>query len=505
MHETAALYDAAAHLDVKRVCVEDEAVCRFSHAVQRLRSSLADDATDSYWRPSLARLVRIRWELATVPLPLNHDALGLEESTSFLRARLGDCARVFPAHTEVADRVTALLAGLSASDDDPLGHAVRSLLLDYGNAFLLLRDGRHVAAVNEAFARSAGLAVLTPPQLADLPVYRAAAIIGPARWFPAHVFAAPRARRMFIAHYRWIGDDALEPRIFAGSRMGVAGVAPPLPAYAGRGAPDTVLDSGELLPVTDWAAIASGTGASTGTAERPDSVDAYLLLLASEQAIYVEAEEGSRAFVVDLGSSRELHMVPTRSIQPGTYIVARVGGEGDYIPTIADSLLGDRATRVRAAQRRWKERLRELAVTVGVQAMLGRLEAAGAERASRGNLRRWLLDSSIRTEHFPDFAALMHVAGIGDETEQMWQDMDLIDKAHSRAGQRVRALLVNEILDGDTRELEVRGWQDYDVEEIEGEGALRVARVEARHPDTLRVSSWQTRQLIPVDRDLWQG
>ncbi len=83
--------------------------------------------------------------------------------------------------------------------------------------------------------------------------------------------------------------------------------------------------------------------------------------------------------------------------------------------------------------------------------------------------------------------------------------MEIIDQAHRRAGQRVRRLLVKEILDGDTRELEVRGWQDYDVEEIEGEGALRVARVEARHPDMLRVSARQTRQLLPVERDLWQG
>ena len=507
MSETTALYEAAASLQVDRVCVEDEAVCAFSHAVQRLKQRLGGDAADSYWRPVMARLVRVRWELATVPLPLHHPALGLDDSARFVRDRLQSCAEVFPPHAGAASEVTALLADLAARADDPLGDAVRSLALEARSAFLLLRDARHALAVEQALDGSSRLAVLTPPQLSDANVHDVAAVIGPARWFPQHVFAAPRARHMYIVQYRWLSDDALDPRIFVGSQMGAAARGASLPAYGGRGTPGTVLDPAELLPVTDWAAIASGTGASTdgGGGDRADSVNAYLLLLASGHAIYVEAEEGSRAFVVELAASRELHMIPTRSIQPGTYIVNRVGGEGDYIPAIADSLLGEHAPRLRAAQRRWKEPLRDLAAGIGVQALLARLQTAGLKRANYVNLRRWLSAGSIRTEHYADFHALMQVGGLADEAEALWQDMELIDRAHRSAGKRVRRLLVKEILDGDTRDLELRGWQDYDVEEIEGEGALRVARVEARHPDVLHVSARETRQLLPVDRDLWQG
>jgi hypothetical protein len=400
--------------------------------------------------------------------------------------------------------VTALLEQLGSSGADPLGTAVRELALAQPAA-LLLHNARHGAAVEEGLARAHDLAVLTPAQLAGGGVYRGMAVIGPACWFPRHVFAAPKARDIHIVQFAWLSDQQIDARIFAGSEMGASGRSA-LPAHGGTGIGGGGLASADLLPVTDWAAIAAGTGGAGGAAaERPDTVDAYLLLLASEQAVYVEAEDGSRAHIAELGSSRELHMIPTRSIQPGTYIVNRLGGEGDYIPAIADTLLGQEAPRLRAAQRRWKEPLRQLAESIGVQSMLSRLEAAGAERANRANLRRWLSAGSIRTEHRADFAALMKVAGLEEETDQLWRDMEIIDQAHRRAGQRVRRLLVREILDGDTRELEVRGWQDYDVEEIEGEGALRVARVEARHPDTLRVSSRQTRQLVPVERDLWQG
>ena len=274
----------------------------------------------------------------------------------------------------------------------------------------------------------------------------------------------------------------------------------------GRAKHGAGLGSAELIPVTDWAAIASRTGGAVAAGEeRPDTVDAYLLVLASGEAVYLEAEEGSRAYVVELGSSKELQMVPTRSIEPGMYLVVRVGGEGDYIPAIADALLGGEAARLRAAQRRWKDRLHGLIASHGSQAVVKLLTSAGAPRASRANLRRWASPNSIRTEDLADFIPLMNVIGLEGEARELWKDMDLIDQAHLRAGQRVRRLLVREILNGDTHQLETSGWQDYDVGGIEGEGALRVARVEARAPGTLRVGSRQTRVLVRVERDLWQG
>ena len=408
----------------------------------------------------------------------------------------------------LAREIAALLADLWRSrGGSPWHRGARAFPRPGPGRVSLLRDARHVPAVEESLAVHLGMAVLTPAQLAGSRVYDGAAVIGPACWFPRQVFAAPRAREIHVIQFGWLSDPApLDARIFTGSAMEGAPGPYFLPAYGGRTGHEAGFASVELMPVTDWAAIASGTGASTdGPEERPDTVDAYLLLLASEQAVYLEAEDGSRAYVVELGSSKELHMVATRSIQPGTYVVNRVGGEGDYIPVIADALLGDESPRLRASQRRWKERLRDLIHSAGAQAVLSRLEAAGAPRATRSNLRRWASATSIRTEDYADFAALMKVIGLRAEAEDLWRDMDLIDQAHRRAGQRVRALLIREILDGDTRELELRGWQDYDVEEIEGEGLLRVARVEARAPATLRVGARETRQLFPVERDLWQG
>jgi hypothetical protein len=507
MQETTDLYDAAAGLQVRRLCVESEELRRFSVSVREVQQQLGKDAADSYWRPVVARLRRIRWELATVPLPLAHPAFGIADGVAFLAERLRDCDRVFPDYASAAYDTIVLLEELGRSGEDPLGDAVRALRLPPEASVLVLRDQLHVLPVEQALAGPARIAVATPTQLARAPlVYGDGAVIGPASWFPREVFAAPKALRIEVIQFAWLRDPAVTTGLFAGGEMGPGGEGSLLADYSGRGKQGTNLGSADLIPITDWAAIASRTGgAAPAGEERADTVEAYLLLLASGEAVYLEAEEGSRAYVVELGTVKELQMVPTRSIVPGMYVVVRVGGEGDYIPAIADALLGERAPLLRGAQQRWKERLRQQVASDGTRAVLSRLVSAGAPRASRANLRRWASPTSIRTEDYADFDALMKVVGLEGESKALWSDMDLIDQAHLKAGQSVRKLLVREILNGDTGELETSGWQDYDVAEIEGEGALRVARVEASAPGTLRVPPRQTRMLVQVERDLWQG
>lgn len=507
MREAAELYETAAALKVSRVCVEDAEVRSFSLRLRRFLGQLGADADDPYWKPVLARLRRARWELATVPLPPAHASLGLRDSARFLAGRLRTCESVFPAHAEAATELAGALAEISERESDPLGAAARTLCEGPGSTVVILRDGRHAGAVEEHLGSAYNATVRAAAELdASSRIYDRAVPIGASSWFPRPVFAAPRAREIHIVQFDWLRDPPMDVAILPPSEGAEQASWRGLAGYDGSRSGGGSMPPEELLPVTDWAAIAAGTGARGGQdAERSDTVNAHLFLLASEQAIYVAADEGSRAYIVELGASKELHMVPTRSILPGTYMVTRVGGDGDYIPAIADSLLGEQAGRLRREQERWTAGLQQLIASAGMQTVARRLRMAGSPRATSGNIRRWASGGSIRTENYEDFFAIMQVIGLGDEAARLWRDMDLIDQAHRRAGQRVRTLLNREIRKADTQELERRGWQDYDVEEIEGEGALRVARVEARDPDLVRVSARQTRQLLPVERDLWQG
>jgi hypothetical protein len=507
MREAVTLYDVAAVASVDRTCVADPELRAFSLSLRRFIGSLGADADDPYWKPVLARLRRVRWELATVPLAPAHQAFDLRDSARFVADGMRACEMIFPDLAAPAREIAAALAELSERQTNPLGDAVARMCDTPGSKVLVLRDGRCVQAVEEQLPWGANVTVAVPAELdASSRVFDRAIVVGASSWFPRHLFGAPRSREICVVQFDWLRDPPMESSVFVSSSPGGGRSTPRLAGYDGGPSGAGSLTSEELRPVTDWAAIEAGTGSSREAGEeRPDSVDAYLVLLASEQAVYLEAGEGSRAYVVEFDAGGELHMVPTRSIQPGMYLVTRVGGEGDYIPAIADSLLGGEAGRLRSEQARWTEGLRDAVAASGVQAVASRLKAAGSSRASRSNIRRWTSASSIRTEDYEDFLAIMTVIGLGSEAARVWADMDVIDQAHRRAGQRVRKLLNRELRKADTRELERRGWQDYDVEEIEGEGALRVARVEARDPETVRVSARLTRQLLPVERDLWQG
>jgi len=508
MELTCARYDVAEAMEIVRHCVEDDELAAFADEVRGFVYSLGTDVGDPYWSRIVARLRRVRWQLATVPLPLNHPALELADTSAVLERWMRDCDRLYPSHAAAAAAVMSDIAALRQTGRDALGERIADLQHARDGIasaqYLLLRDVRYVVPVMATLRRrGVRVDVIVPSQLASSRVCDRMIVVGPAAAFPRYVFAAPNARRIDLVHFGWIRDGGVDTGI--------------LPEGKGSGFPRYLLasheplfhravDAADLTPLTDWASIAAHTGGAAVIPDvHADMVDAYLLLLASGDAVYLAAEEGSRAYTVELSGSRELHQVPTSAIGQGSYLVIRVGGDGDYIPAIANALLGGEAPALRTSQQLWKDKLRTQIAHAGLQTVARRITEAGSSRANMQNVRRWASSESIRTSDFADFEALMKVLGLEDAAQQLWRDMDRIDQAHLRAGQRVRALLNHEVLRGDTSELERSGWRDYDVAEIDGEGALRVARVEARAPGTVRIPARQTRRLISLERDLWSG
>jgi hypothetical protein len=234
-------------------------------------------------------------------------------------------------------------------------------------------------------------------------------------------------------------------------------------------------------------------------------VDAWLYLLASGDGVYLEAGEGSRAYVVELEVDVSIHQELTSQIVSGDFLVLRTEGEGDYIRAIADSILGRKAAGLREMQAWWKQCLADRVRRSGLHAVRGALEEAGAIRANDQNIRQWVRPDNIRTRAPEDFSAILEVIGARARLNEIWEGMGLIDSAHRKAGHQVRQLLVELLLHGDSSALVAHGWADFDVAEIEGEGALRVARVDDRAPSTERVPRSRTRRPFAVGEGLWLG
>ncbi len=497
-----ALYELAATWEGDRVLVEHPASEQFSAGVGQFLAALGEDQHEDFWSGITRPLKRLRWVLATTPLPINDPAHHVRDVSDAVVPRLRQCEQTAPALAHLAEELAELLEHLWACGDDPLGDAVREASSDsLSRVVLLLTDGRLADAVADAFPESR---VLTAPQLLRTRTARAIAI-GPSAWFPPAIVRAPRAEHLTFTYFGWLRDRDPDPDLLIGSPSRVrSAIAKPLERSASRVPVHVGADSdaAEWIPRIEWNAITrvARRNARFGYGE---PVPAQLFVLVSGDGVYLDVKDRAQAYIAELEDEINVRQVPVSSLREGTFLILRTAGEGDYIRELADSLLGSRAAHLRALQARWKEKLGRELEKHGARAVCGRLTRLGAPRAREENVRRWASHDSIRPDDPRDFAAICEL--VGEPSEELWAAMNVIFTAHLQAGNEVRKLLVDEIRKADSAALLRRGWSDYDVESIEGEGALRVARIAGRAPDTVDVPRSRLRKPFKVSEDLWLG
>jgi hypothetical protein len=502
LSQVTTLHQLAETWEGDRILVEHPAVEEFSAGVGRLLVGLGDQQQEDFWAGMARPLKRLRWLIATTPLPVNHPANGVQSTVQAVAPRLRRTRQFAPALASEAEALADVLEQLAACDDDPLGDAVRNAAA--GSPFgvvLLVVDGRSVAAVAEAFGDF--YRVLTTPQLLRTKTARAVAI-GPCSWFPPELIRAPRAERLSFAYFGWLRDRDPQTDLLVGSetsRSALRGAPPRSPSRIVAGEPAQE-EAAHWIPAIEWHAIAQAARSNVDEGHG-EPVPAQLLLLVSGDGVYLEAKEGAQAYVADLEDEISVRQERISSLREGMFLIVRTAGEGDYIRELADSLLGETAPHLRELQTRWKEKLNEKVDRIGARAVGRRLTELGATRASEENVRRWASADNIRTQDPADFAAICEL--VGEPFEELWKAMSDIFAAHQQAGNEVRKLLVDEIRKADSAALLQLGWSDYDVEGIKGEGALRVARIAGRSTEVVSVPRGRLKKPFKVSENLWLG
>jgi hypothetical protein len=556
--EIEALHVVAGDWAGERRLVEHPELEAFSQLTGKFCGALGESAEEGFWGPVVRMLKRARWDAATTPLPLSSPATGLADAAREAVPRLERCKHVAPELAAAAEDLAQRLTALAACNDDPLGDAMREALgarlspvgipsagerlqaasplggaAPTGNAeggvgqnttvdtdgsdeavpaappavAVLLRNGRYLSEVEPVVAAlGVDVSVITSAELMTSAPLDVVAAIGPAAWFPAPVVRAPRAAQMIFIYPAWIRDAEPQSRLLAGSGAGdTRSRISRAPARATAPFDDALplTPAEDWVPSADWKAISAAGRRRIGEDSGSDPVQAWLFALASGDGVYLEAGEGSRAYIVELDEDVSIRQELTSQIEIGDFVVLRTEGEGDYIRPIADSILGRNAQALREMQAGWKREFAEKMNELGSRGLRRALDNAGAVRATDNNIRQWLRPDTIRPRDPADFSAITAVIGARERFRELWDGMGAIDSAHRRAGFQVRALLVEELVGGDRSLLISQGWADFDVEEIEGEGALRVARVEGRAPDTQLIPRTRTRRPFTIGRDLW--
>ncbi|MBE2318388.1 hypothetical protein DVA67_020570 [Solirubrobacter sp. CPCC 204708] len=482
----------------RQAIIENPTIEEFSSQIQLLLRSVGDEASEGYWA-SIARPLRaLRWRLATVPLPVNSRAIDVQAVADAVLPRLRRAPEVAPDHSQLALTVADTLEHLWACGDDPLGDAVSGQIWRREGAAILLVDGRHAGAVGEAFP---GTPVLTAAELSRTTASDVVAV-GPSAWFPSRVLRAPRAERFVFVRFGWLRDRGPELDLVDGSEKRVRQALEEAPAREPRPG-RSLVDAADVVPRIEWSAVTRAARHSDveGWGE---PVEAALFVLASGQGVYFESRDGARANVAEVDEELLVHQSLVSELVPGDFLVVRTEGDENYVRNYADRLLGTEAAHLRRLQQRLKGALNAELNEAGVALVARKLRRLGSTIASEANVRRWADPTSIKTRDYSDFAAICSLVGEAN-AEALWDAMGKIAKAHTKAGNEIRRLLLAELQEANLTTLLQNGWDDYEVEEIDGEGTLRVARITGRAPDLAAVPRSRLRRVFEIEGDLWLG
>ncbi len=473
-------------------CTHHSGFRKFCFALTQLDQALGDEASaDDFWRDWMRPLRRYRFDMSAAPLPFDHPEAILEEQLASLQAGVAECESLFPDYAPLARAVLEKLRSVVESRDNPILQLLTSLFPEDAlhPAAILLKEPRLMPAAESVLNLHAlldGISLVSPQQLRGSACYAKLAVIGPARWFPDYVFMAPRARSIDVIQFDWI-SSRWEPSVSLAS-----GAKAVVPTFNTVGAVPSLVEQGlnamDVIPPVDWDAIAAASKARHAAEYNQEKVPARLFLLSGEVAVYLDADEQATATIIDAEQDgtaavrREL----VRRIEPGTYVLLRTEGGGDYIVPVADLIMGNQAMHARTLQSRWKDSLAEYVRRMGMQATCSALERRGATHANENNVRNWMNKRKIRPDADADFTAILRLVGLEADSGDYRTAMKLIDSAHQRAGQRIRELLLDQVDRADLEELHRLGRMDFELPDA-GSGTLTAFRVEGNSQHTFPV------------------
>lgn len=483
------IYGVASRCEIIRHWVDHPALSELSRSLRRFVQSLGDDAADEFWRPTLGPIRRLGFTFCSTPLPFSvaSAAAGIDWVKLHRQVRL--CEQLFPdAHVNLANLVQRLEA-LSTESDSPFIATLEQIHQQGGEVAVALRNPRMNQLVVDFLARTATLKnakVVSPSQLRGSHLCDRLAVIGPCGWFPEHVFSAPRAAAVHVISPRWIRDSwKPEPRFLhnsdqSGTRSRSHRVGA-MPKLRGEASPENQTPT-DLLPVDMLPPIPTfgGNGrpfaGQSGGSE--ETVSARLCHVSGQRAVFVAADDGSSSLVIDTSEMGHtaVRRVPAGELEPGHYLLLRTSGGGDFIPPLADRIMGDLAEERRSEQTEWKQRLLsaaaerfgqvsrwELAALVSAE-----LQSQNLSQARPANVHYWMSSKCIRPREIADFVAILTFAGLKDRSQDLWSAMADIDSAHRRAGHAIRNMLLHKIATASLELLERDGEMVFELGDEDG-------------------------------------
>lgn len=468
----------------------------FSVLLDKLLSGLGDNSEDEFWSSLLWPLKYFWFDICAAPLTQDY-LVGRAKS---LEGMLQDCqhrgAAAYPGMMPYIDALFTQVRKMSQSKLDHLLDTVVDVVKSdrVKTTALLVKQTRLIGPVEAAVEMKRQLAscqVIGLANLRDTNCYDRLMVFGLPRWYPDHVFSAPRAMEISVLKYKWMRGVWKPQAAFAEQARLTS------PRAARREMAETADTSGaidiqSLVPGLDWSTITARIRGELQSTGHEEAVEARAYVLEDDWVVFLENDQSTSVLVIDPSEIAEerVRRMELGDIEPGIYVLLRTAGGGDYVVPVADRIMGEFARLARKMQRHWKQLLREAVRSRGRTKVTRDLRRLGSSVARPINVGRWMSERNIKTRAYEDFLAIMRLVGLEGEAREYWNTMEGIHDAHARAGHNIREMLLEQVNKSDLGELKRKGILDFELSDKDA-GSLTAFRIKAIASETTQVAPYR--------------
>lgn len=487
------IYQCASNYDVNRHRVVYDELGQFSITLNAFHSQIGEHVDDVYWQEYFSELRRLRFSLCAAPELNDYRDDRIDEVRTILSNHLKLCYAIYPAFVESARNVLDALGIIQGDGRNPLLDKLIELTLPNLKSAWVIKESRLIPDVEDVLELhpnlKPNLQIIHYSQLSSATCYDQLIIVGSPLWFPASVFTSPRASRLDIVQFNWMQDNWKIPTTFVANYRSAQTKRVTLRELDAQYQAETPADT--ILINVDAQQVASI--AARGEHTEYDEVDARCVIFEGETALFVDADQSSTIWIIDLEEREEerVRSIEVGELSLGTFVLVRTSGGGDYVVPIADQIMGAKAQFARAIQNEWKTLLGDYVAKHGLLSTSIELLNMGSGIANEVNVRNWISPRNIKTRSKKDFVAIMRLIGLDERSSEIWQTMEFISNAHRRAGFQLRKTLLMLIDEIPADQFRKQGEVELRLADDDEDAKLTAYRVEDILPDTYKVANSQ--------------
>ena len=465
------------------------------------------------WPNILTTLKKVRFELATIPLPPKQ--IITNQLMTQLNKEFRICRASFPYNIKQISRIIKMLTDCQEQENQFISW-IQTECIENNNQkiCLCLLYSKHVQPVEEVISADKNLSkinleVSSPRRLKNFTFYDRIIFCGSISLFSEnqfknfeYVWRAPRAPDLYFLSFSWIRDDfEPKPAFDVKPNKIPVRILKVSVGNADAGKEENVQKNEQVkvdirdIDFSPVEMVPPGSSA-TGTGYYEAICESRLLILEDGTFIYKEVESLSR--IVEFTPQAVIDKIPNRELETGMPLVVRTEGSGDSIAAVADMLFKQEADEIRTKQDNWKIAFRKKLFTYStLHEVATALTNHGAPTANETNVRNWQRNDTIKPQNKDDFKAIMDFSGVADMTDEYWDNARKIDLMHKKAGKEISKLLLSRINDSSRADLEKYGRIDVEISGLSGK--VSVIRIESILPEVYRVPSSQLNVVLNIE------